>query len=58
MVGELDRPTGPTGRYIVPSFTERTAYGSTERDPYTKLFEERIIFCGVPIDDKIGRAHV
>lgn len=51
MVSELDRPTGPAGRYIVPSFTERTAYGTTERDPYNKLFEERIVFCGVPIDD-------
>jgi len=39
------------GRYILPSFTERTSYGIKENNPYTKLFEERIIFLGAPIDD-------
>ncbi|HEY3611884.1 MAG TPA: ATP-dependent Clp protease proteolytic subunit, partial [Pseudonocardiaceae bacterium] len=34
-----------------PSFTERTSYGMKESNPYNKLFEERIIFCGVQIDD-------
>ena len=37
----------PTGRYILPSFTERTSYGIKEMNPYNKLFEERIIFLGV-----------
>lgn len=38
-------------RYIVPSFVERTTYGVKEMNPYNKLFEERIIFLGVQIDD-------
>ena len=41
----------PTARYILPSFTERTSYGIKEMNPYNKLFEERIIFLGVQIDD-------
>ncbi|MQA97873.1 MAG: ATP-dependent Clp protease proteolytic subunit [Streptosporangiales bacterium] len=39
------------GRYIIPSFVERTTYGVKEMNPYNKLFEERIIFLGVQIDD-------
>jgi ATP-dependent Clp protease protease subunit len=39
------------GRYVVPSFVERTSYGVKEMDPYNKLFEDRIIFLGVPVDD-------
>ncbi len=38
-------------RYILPSFVERTSYGIKEMNPYNKLFEERIIFLGVQIDD-------
>src|SRR5262252_1512941 len=38
-------------RYIIPSFTERTSYGVKESNPYNKMFEERIIFLGVQIDD-------
>src|SRR6059058_3590716 len=38
-------------RYVLPTFTERTSYGFKELSPYTKLFEERIIFLGAPIDD-------
>jgi ATP-dependent Clp protease protease subunit len=38
-------------RYIIPSFIERTSYGVKESNPYNKLFEERIIFLGVQIDD-------
>jgi len=41
----------PTGRYVLPSFVERTTYGIKESNPYNKLFEERIIFLGVQIDD-------
>src|SRR6186713_1070959 len=41
----------PSSRYILPSFVERTAYGVKEMNPYNKLFEERIIFLGVQIDD-------
>ncbi|RNL87651.1 ATP-dependent Clp protease proteolytic subunit [Halostreptopolyspora alba] len=41
----------PQGRYMIPSFVERTSYGVKEMNPYNKLFEERIIFLGAPIDD-------
>jgi len=40
-----------TNRYIIPSFVERTSYGIKESNPYNKMFEERIIFLGVQIDD-------
>ena len=39
------------GRYVVPRFIERTSQGVREYDPYAKLFEERVIFLGVQIDD-------
>ncbi len=45
------RTAGPQARYIVPEFRERTANGERIQNPYTKLFEERIIFLGVQIDD-------
>ena len=45
------QPSGPTSRYVLPSFIERTSYGVKEMNPYNKLFEERIIFLGVQIDD-------
>ncbi|MCZ2828575.1 ATP-dependent Clp protease proteolytic subunit [Modestobacter sp. VKM Ac-2986] len=41
----------PESRYILPSFVERTSYGMKESNPYNKLFEERIIFLGVQVDD-------
>jgi ATP-dependent Clp protease, protease subunit len=41
----------PQSRYILPEFRERTANGERVHNPYTKLFEERIIFLGVQIDD-------
>ena len=41
----------PQARYILPEFRERTANGERIHNPYTKLFEERIIFLGVQIDD-------
>ena len=41
----------PQSRYILPSFEERTAYGFKRQDPYAKLFEDRIIFLGVQVDD-------
>jgi ATP-dependent Clp protease protease subunit len=40
-----------SGRYVLPSFTERTSYGIKEMTPYNKLFEDRVIFIGTPIDD-------
>ncbi|MCA1942961.1 MAG: ATP-dependent Clp protease proteolytic subunit, partial [Yonghaparkia sp.] len=44
-------PMLPSSRYILPSFEERTAYGYKRQDPYAKLFEDRIIFLGVQVDD-------
>jgi len=44
-------PAMPSSRYIVPQFEERTAYGFKRQDPYNKLFEDRIIFLGVQVDD-------
>ena len=44
------RPTAES-RYILPTFEERTAYGYKRQDPYAKLFEDRIVFLGVQIDD-------
>ncbi|NBX22738.1 MAG: ATP-dependent Clp protease proteolytic subunit [Microbacteriaceae bacterium] len=41
----------PSGRYIMPSFTERTSYGYKQMDAYSKLFEDRIVFLGVQVDD-------
>ncbi|NBO08984.1 MAG: ATP-dependent Clp protease proteolytic subunit [Actinobacteria bacterium] len=43
-----------TSRYVLPQIEERTAYGYKRLDPYTKLFEERIIFLGQGIDDTIA----
>jgi ATP-dependent Clp protease protease subunit len=42
---------GAEARYIIPRFVERTSQGVREYDPYAKLFEERVIFLGVQIDD-------
>ena len=41
----------PQARYVLPQFEERTAYGFKRQDPYAKLFEDRIVFMGVQIDD-------
>ena len=41
---------GPQSRYILPQFEERTPTASSA-NPYTKLFEDRIIFLGVQVDD-------
>ncbi|MFF4615788.1 ATP-dependent Clp protease proteolytic subunit [Nonomuraea jabiensis] len=43
-----------SGRYVLPSFTERTSYGFKEMNPYNKLFEDRIVFIGAPIDDTVA----
>lgn len=42
---------GPTARYVLPEFTERTSQGTRTMDPYSKLLSERIVFLGTPIDD-------
>jgi ATP-dependent Clp protease protease subunit len=48
--GGVARPSAES-RYILPTFEERTAYGFKRQDPYAKLFEDRIVFLGVQIDD-------
>src|SRR5919201_3247357 len=50
----MSQPLGPSARYVLPSFVERTNYGIKESNPYNKLFEERIIFLGAPIDDVVA----
>ena len=47
----MDQSYAPQSRYVLPSFVERTSYGVKESNPYNKLFEERIIFLGVQVDD-------
>ena len=44
-------PQMPSSRYVLPSFEERTPYGYKRQDPYAKLFEDRIVFLGVQVDD-------
>src|ERR1019366_193655 len=57
VINQINSPYGglqvpvPSSRYILPQFEERTSYGMKRTDPYTKLFEDRIIFLGVQIDD-------
>ena len=43
-----------TSNYYIPQWEERTSYGMRRVDPYTKLFEDRIIFLGTPISDDIA----
>ncbi|MDN5570505.1 MAG: ATP-dependent Clp protease proteolytic subunit [Propionibacteriaceae bacterium] len=49
-------PQGPAMDYYIPQWEERTSYGVRRVDPYTKLFEDRIIFLGTPISDDIANA--
>jgi len=46
----------PRMDYYIPQWEERTSYGMRRIDPYTKLFEDRIIFLGTPISDEIANA--
>ena len=54
MNSEKNRINEITNRYVLPTIEEKTAYGFKRLDPYTKLFEERIIFMGQPIDDTVA----
>lgn len=47
----LNPELAPKARYILPSFIEHSSFGVKESNPYNKLFEERIIFLGVQVDD-------
>jgi ATP-dependent Clp protease protease subunit len=50
----IDRVQEITSRYVLPTIEEKTSYGYKRLDPYTKLFEERIIFLGQGIDDTVA----
>ncbi|MEU2054463.1 ATP-dependent Clp protease proteolytic subunit [Streptomyces bungoensis] len=43
--------TRPSARHVLPEFTERTSTGQRSLDPYSKLFENRVVFLGTPLDD-------
>lgn len=49
-------PASPSMDYYIPQWEERTSYGMRRVDPYTKLFEDRVIFLGTPISDDIANA--
>ena len=49
-------PQGASMDYYIPQWEERTSYGVRRVDPYTKLFEDRIIFLGTPVSDDIANA--
>ena len=49
-------PAGPSMNYYIPQWEERTSYGFRRVDPYTKLFEDRIIFLGTPVTDDVANA--
>jgi ATP-dependent Clp protease protease subunit len=51
---DLNKINEFTSRYVLPTIEERTSYGYKRLDPYTKLFEERIIFLGQAIDDTVA----
>lgn len=53
-MSQFDRVNEITNRYVLPTIEERTSYGYKRLDPYTKLFEERIIFLGQAIDDTVA----
>lgn len=54
--GGGDVVTTPRMDYYIPQWEERTSYGVRRVDPYTKLFEDRIIFLGTPVTDDIANA--
>jgi len=54
MTDRTDPRLQPQARYILPSFIEHSSFGVKESNPYNKLFEERIIFLGAPIDDVVA----
>ncbi|SDE66260.1 ATP-dependent Clp protease, protease subunit [Auraticoccus monumenti] len=54
--GSGQPPISPEMNYYIPQWEERTSYGIRRVDPYTKLFEDRIIFLGTPIMDDVANA--
>jgi ATP-dependent Clp protease protease subunit len=54
--GDTGDLVSPSMNYYIPQWEERTSYGVRRIDPYTKLFEDRIIFLGTPISDDVANA--
>ena len=54
MNNEMNKSQEITSRYVLQTIEEKTSYGYKRLDPYTKLFEERIIFVGQAIDDTVA----
>ena len=54
MKNEMNHAQEITNRYVLPTIEEKTSYGYKRLHPYTKLFEERIIFVGQGIDDTVA----
>jgi len=54
--GRASDLASPSMNYYIPQWEERTSYGVRRIDPYTKLFEDRIIFLGTPISDEVANA--
>ena len=48
--------SGMDANYYIPQWEERTSYGIRRVDPFTKLFEDRVIFLGTPISDDVANA--
>ena len=50
--------TDPISGQVIPNFIEQTNRGERALDPYTKLFSERVVYLGTPIDDFVANAIV
>ncbi len=46
--------TSPSARYEIPTWWERTSLGERQYTPFSRLFDERIIFLGTPIVDEVA----
>jgi ATP-dependent Clp protease protease subunit len=44
----------PSARYEIPTWWERTSLGERQYTPFSRLFDERIIFLGTPIVDEVA----
>ncbi|WP_330456475.1 ATP-dependent Clp protease proteolytic subunit [Streptomyces sp. NBC_00820] len=40
-----------SARHVLPEFSERASTGLRTLDPYSKLFESRVVFLGTPLDN-------
>jgi ATP-dependent Clp protease protease subunit len=49
-------PLMPKMDYQIPLFVERTPQGERQYSPYSKLFEDRIVFLGLVLNDEVADA--